>query len=273
MKKIRPHIERADRVVVHNVMTMPLNLALTEVLTTLAREKPDRFIAWTHDISYFDERYAKLTRRSAPWDLVTKAIPGVRYVTVSEQRSEQLSRLTGLRAATSLLSQRHRLRDVLGLHPRSRSRNVWSLRAYPLLLLPVRLTGESASTPRSTRGGTPPARNRARARGVDRGTGRRDDQAYLGAAKRAKKVRASPTRGGACVSVRHYRGPVCRRRARLFGETEGCGIPMLAAVSTACRASAATCSCCDENGGEIRSSSRPTRARISRRRIAASTLP
>jgi hypothetical protein len=30
--KIRPHVERADRVVVHNVMTMPLNLALTAVL-------------------------------------------------------------------------------------------------------------------------------------------------------------------------------------------------------------------------------------------------
>ena len=36
--KIRPHVARADRVVVHNVMTMPLNLALTEVLATLARE-------------------------------------------------------------------------------------------------------------------------------------------------------------------------------------------------------------------------------------------
>jgi hypothetical protein len=85
MARIRPHVERADRVVVHNVMTMPLNLALTEVLATLAREHPGRFIAWTHDISSFDQRYAALRRDGAPWDLVTRAIPGVRYVTVSQE--------------------------------------------------------------------------------------------------------------------------------------------------------------------------------------------
>jgi hypothetical protein len=92
LAKIRPHVARADRVVVHNVMTMPLNLALTSVLATLARESPGRFIAWTHDISYFDERYAALRRKGAPWDLVTQAVPGVRYVAVSEERAEQLSR-------------------------------------------------------------------------------------------------------------------------------------------------------------------------------------
>ncbi len=64
--KIRPHVKRAERVVVHNVLTMPLNLALTEALAALAREHPDRFIAWTHDISYFDERYAALRRKGAP---------------------------------------------------------------------------------------------------------------------------------------------------------------------------------------------------------------
>jgi len=143
MKKVRPHVERADRVVVHNVMTMPLNLALTEVLSTLARERPDRFIAWTHDISYFDERYAALRRDGVPWDLVTRAIPGVRYVTVSEQRAEQLSRLTGLaRRDIEVVTNGIDVGEVLGLAPTGLklAQRLHLFDADPLLLLPVRLT-------------------------------------------------------------------------------------------------------------------------------------
>ncbi len=115
--KIRPHVERADRVVVHNVMTMPLNLALTSVLASLAREHPGRFIAWTHDIAYFDERYAALRREGAPWDTVSRAIPEV--VTNGVDVGEVL----GLAPTGLHLAHRLRLFD-----------------ADPLLLLPVRLT-------------------------------------------------------------------------------------------------------------------------------------
>jgi glycosyltransferase involved in cell wall biosynthesis len=141
--KIRPHVERADRVVVHNVMTMPLNLALTEVLATLAREHPGRFIAWTHDISYFDQRYAALRREGAPWDLVTRAIPGVRYVTVSQERAQQLAQLTGLaRDDIEVVTNGVDVGEVLGLAPTG-MRLALRLRLFdadPLLLLPVRLT-------------------------------------------------------------------------------------------------------------------------------------
>lgn len=143
MKKIRPHVEHADRVVVHNVMTMPLNLALTEVLVALARERPDRFIAWTHDISYFDDRYKALSREGAPWDLVTQAVPGVRYVTVSEQRAEQLSRLTGLaRRDIEIVTNGIDVGEVLGLAPTGLhlAERLHLFDADPLLLLPVRLT-------------------------------------------------------------------------------------------------------------------------------------
>ena len=143
MGKIRPHVKRADRVVVHNVMTMPMNLALTEVLATLAREHPGRVIAWTHDISYFDERYAAMRREGAPWDLLTRAIPGVRYVTVSEQRAEQLARLTKLaRGEIEVVTNGVDVGEVLGLAPTG-MRLAQRLRLFdadPLLLLPVRLT-------------------------------------------------------------------------------------------------------------------------------------
>jgi glycosyltransferase involved in cell wall biosynthesis len=143
LKKIRPHVERADRVVVHNVMTMPLNLALTEVLATLAREHPDRFIAWTHDISFFDGRYAAMRRDGAPWDLVKRAIPGVRYVTVSEQRAEQLSALTGLaRREIEVVTNGIDVGEVLGLAPTGLrlAQRLHLFDADPLLLLPVRIT-------------------------------------------------------------------------------------------------------------------------------------
>jgi len=143
LKKIRPHVERADRVVVHNVMTMPLNLALTEVLETLAREHPDRFIAWTHDISYFDERYAPMRHEGAPWDLVARPVPGVRYVTVSEQRAEQWSRLTGLaRREIEVVTNGIDVGEVLGLAPAGLrlAQRLHLFDADPLLLLPVRLT-------------------------------------------------------------------------------------------------------------------------------------
>jgi glycosyltransferase involved in cell wall biosynthesis len=143
MAKVRPHVERADRVVVHNVMTMPLNLALTSVLATLAREHPGRFIAWTHDISYFDERYAALRREGPPWDLVTRVIPGVRYVTVSEERAEQLARLTGLaRGDIEVVTNGVDVAEVLGLAPTGHrlAERLHLFDADPLLLLPVRLT-------------------------------------------------------------------------------------------------------------------------------------
>lgn len=143
LAKIRPHIARADRVVVHNVMTMPLNLALTSALASLAREHPDRFIAWTHDISYFDERYAALRRKGEPWELVTRALPGVRYVTVSEERAEQLSRLTGLaRRDIEVVTNGVDVGEVLGLAPTGLhlAQRLGLFDADPLLLLPVRLT-------------------------------------------------------------------------------------------------------------------------------------
>jgi glycosyltransferase involved in cell wall biosynthesis len=143
LAKIRPHVVRADRVVVHNAMTMPLNLALTQALASLAREEPSRFIAWTHDISYFDERYAALRREGAPWDLVTRAVPGVRYVAVSGERAQQLSQLTGLpRRAIEVVTNGVDVGEVLGLAPSGLhlAQRLRLFDADPLLLLPVRLT-------------------------------------------------------------------------------------------------------------------------------------
>ncbi|HEY6959985.1 MAG TPA: glycosyltransferase [Candidatus Limnocylindria bacterium] len=142
-ERIRPVIAKADRVVVHNVFTMPFNLALTEVLAGLAAEEPGRFVAWIHDIARYDERYAAFHRPGTPWDLIARALPGVEYVTVSEERAKEWSSLTGLaESRISVVPNGIDIGTVLGLsRPGAALVARLGLLEYdPLLLLPARLT-------------------------------------------------------------------------------------------------------------------------------------
>ena len=142
-KKIAPEFTRADRVVVHNVMTMPLNLALTEAIARLARAQPGKTIAWTHDIAAFDARYDAYRHPGEPWDLIRRALPGIRYVVVSEERAAQLSKLTGLaRTKISVVTNGIDVEKVLGLSIAGArlAERLGILEAEPLLLQPVRLT-------------------------------------------------------------------------------------------------------------------------------------
>jgi len=236
--KIRPHVERADRVVVHNVMTMPLNLALTEALATLAREHAERFIAWTHDISYFDERYAALRRKGAPWDLVTRAVPGVRYVTVSQERAEQLSELTGLaRDDIAVVTNGIDVGDVLGLAPTGLrlAQRLGLFDADPLLLLPVRLTRRKRIEAAIDATAVLRRRGRAAVLVVTGTVGPHDasNQAYLKElAARAKKVEGVHLLAALGLKIKY--GTVVDLYALadvlVFpSESEGFGIPMLEA--------------------------------------------
>ncbi len=142
-RALRPHLRRADRVVVHNVMTMHKSLALTEAIGRLAPEVPGRVIAWTHDIAWLDPRYGAERHGGYPWDVIARPLRAVRYVAVSGERARQLSRLFRIR------------RSVIGVVPNgidlaarlgmSRAGNELAQRlglfeADPFLLLPARLT-------------------------------------------------------------------------------------------------------------------------------------
>lgn len=143
VRKVRPATLRADRVVVHNVLTMPLNLALTEALARIAQEQPGKVIAWTHDIAAFDPRYDAFAHAGEPWDLIRRALPGVRYVTVSRERAGQLVKLTGLRREdVSVVTNGVDVPKVLGLSAAGArlAERLGILEADPLLLQPVRLT-------------------------------------------------------------------------------------------------------------------------------------
>ena len=143
VRKLRPIFRKADRVVAHNVMTMHKDLALTEALVRLARERPGVLIAWTHDLAWSDPQYANERHPGDPWGLIARAHPGVRYVAVSDERADQLAGLAGLRresvavvpngvdiaAALGLSTAGVRLAERLDLYG-----------ADPLLGLPARLT-------------------------------------------------------------------------------------------------------------------------------------
>lgn len=141
--KIGPIVAKVDRVVVHNVMTMPMNLALTEALARIAAKVPDRFIAWTHDIARFDSRYDAYRHPGEPWSLTERALPGIRYVTVSNERAAQWSGLTGLdRTRISVVTNGIDIPTALGVAQESRAL-IAKLRleeADPLLILPARVT-------------------------------------------------------------------------------------------------------------------------------------
>lgn len=143
VERIRPLVAKADRVVVHNVMTMPINLALTEALARLAPDFPGRFIAWTHDLAHFDSRYDAYRHPGEPWSLVDRALPGFRYVTVSAERADQLAELTGLaRERISVVTNGIDVPTAIGLAPESRAlfTRFHFTDADPLLLLPARIT-------------------------------------------------------------------------------------------------------------------------------------
>jgi glycosyltransferase involved in cell wall biosynthesis len=143
-RALRPVMRAADRVVVHNVLTMDFSLALTEALAALAREgPPGRFIAWTHDIAWIDPRYLPERHEGDPWDLLARPLPNVRYVTVSAERAAQLARLMGMpRRRITVVSNGIDLPLRLALSPPglALALRLELLDADPLLLLPARLT-------------------------------------------------------------------------------------------------------------------------------------
>jgi glycosyltransferase involved in cell wall biosynthesis len=142
-RALRPHVARADRVVVHNVFTLHKNAALTEALARLARAAPGRFIAWTHDLAWTDAQYAGQLHDGLPWALFRTALPGVRYVAVSEKARDELVRLTGIGAASVRVVPNGV--DPAGLLGLSKpgvalAERLGLFAADPLLLLPVRMT-------------------------------------------------------------------------------------------------------------------------------------
>jgi mannosylglucosylglycerate synthase len=120
-----------DCVIVHNILTMPFDLPLTEALWRAAEStRGTRWIAWVHDLAACNPDYTP----AAP--ILSQASPHFEYIAVSELRAGQFQTLTGIPARVipngidpvsqlalppyiAAFAERHALfsRDIVLLHP------------------------------------------------------------------------------------------------------------------------------------------------------------
>ena len=91
-ERLSPLARSFDWFLVHNIFTMPFNLAATQVLAGLG-ERNVGIIAWTHDLAASNPDYNLPQDRT--FDLIRERQRGVRYVTISEARAAQFQSLTG----------------------------------------------------------------------------------------------------------------------------------------------------------------------------------
>ena len=137
-------LDSVDLLIAHNVCSLHKNLALTAALHELSQEEGNpKLIVWHHDLAWTSGRYEGELHPGYPWDLLRTAWPGVRQVTISELRRQDLAELqktppeqievipNGLDVAQML---------KLGSVAAGLVEGLDLLAAAPLLLLPVRIT-------------------------------------------------------------------------------------------------------------------------------------
>jgi glycosyltransferase involved in cell wall biosynthesis len=133
-----------DLLIAHNVCSLHKNLALTAAVQRVtAQARAPHLILWHHDLAWSGSRYQAELHPGYPWDLLRNAWTGATQVAVSELRRQELVELTGLAPdQIRVIPNGLDLNKFLKLE--AQTRNLVSrlnlLEAYPLLLLPVRLT-------------------------------------------------------------------------------------------------------------------------------------
>ncbi len=90
-EKLLDSIQDLDLLIVHNILSMPLNLSATAAIVELKDEIP--IIAWVHDLGRFDPQYR--FGEGYPWTLLQKRVEGITYVVISEYRRQQIEELFG----------------------------------------------------------------------------------------------------------------------------------------------------------------------------------
>ena len=124
-------------------MNLLKNLALTAALHNLAKGNGRRIILWHHDLAWTTPRYRFELHDGYPWDLLRQAWPGVRQVTISEMRQQELADLFDISPDEILVVPNGM--DVARFHKFEKQtcayiKQLGLLRSAPLLLLPVRIT-------------------------------------------------------------------------------------------------------------------------------------
>jgi glycosyltransferase involved in cell wall biosynthesis len=142
-ERLGPLLRVADRIVVHNALTLHKNPPLGAALHRLAPTLRGRLIVWVHDLAWTNPQYAEERHAGEPWDLFARPADGARYVAVSEQRRDETARLLRISPAEIAVVPNGVDRQTLARLSAAGSRLAERLRlsdAYPILLLPARLT-------------------------------------------------------------------------------------------------------------------------------------
>lgn len=136
-------LDAVDVLIAHNVCSLNKNLALTASVRKLTGRTDLRVILWHHDLAWTTPRYIDELHDGYPWDLLRQAWPGVKQVTISEMRRQELAELFDIHPDEITLVPNGV--DVSRFHKLERQtsdyvRQLDWLAAAPLLLLPVRIT-------------------------------------------------------------------------------------------------------------------------------------
>ena len=136
-------LDDVDVLIAHNVCSLNKNLALTASLYNLSKMNHLRIVLWHHDLAWTTPRYRAELHEGYPWDLLRQAWPGVKQVTISEMRQQELAELFQIHQDEIAVvpngvdfARFHKLEE----QTREYVKKLNLLNAAPLLLLPVRIT-------------------------------------------------------------------------------------------------------------------------------------
>jgi len=130
--------------IAHNVCSLHKNLALTAALKRLCDHALEtRFILWHHDLAWTTSRYRSELHPGYPWDLLRMDWPRATQVVVSRLRQHQLAQLLGVplervKVIPNGIDPNRWLKLETGTQALVKELDLLS--AWPILLLPVRIT-------------------------------------------------------------------------------------------------------------------------------------
>jgi len=96
-RRIKETLKDVDVCIIHNVMTMHFNLALTSALNEIINDSFSKikFYIWCHDATLTNPSYLQLIKKPQdyPWSLLGRFNKKAEYITISQLRKRQLSHL------------------------------------------------------------------------------------------------------------------------------------------------------------------------------------
>ena len=142
MTELEPLAREAETIIVHNALTLHFSVPLAAAIWEIAATRPEgSIVAWCHDLAWTNPLYIPALHDGYPWDLLRLPAPGVRYVTVSEERRKELLGLWG-RGEVTVVPNGIDVESFLRLSGEAKdvARRYRLFDRELVLLLPVRIT-------------------------------------------------------------------------------------------------------------------------------------